>query len=117
MTLLDYIKSIIEKKPIEIDNNYSQYGLNIYFSKFKNCLFIINELTKINISDAAHYKYLMKSIPMGWQRKIDLNKKNQEDPDLILISDFYNISLKESKTYKELMTSNELNKIREYYNV
>lgn len=116
--MLDYIRSIVDKSPIELDKGYSQYALNQYFSKFKNCIFLINALSKCNLTDEQHYKYLMNVIPRGWQKKLEFNKNSEnKHKDIEIIKEHYKVSDIIAKDYLLLIDSNELKELREYYDV
>lgn len=116
--LLDYIRSIVDKNPIELDKGYSQYALNVYFSKFKNCIYLINVLSKCKLTDKQHYDYLMSAIPRGWQKKIEFNKNTEaKQKDIEIIKEHYKINDILAKEYLLLIDSEELKELREDYNV
>lgn len=118
MNLLDYIRSIVQKNYIkEIDSNYNQWGLNIYFSKYKNCIHYINLINQYNLTDKQHYDYLYKSIPMGWQKKLEFNKNKDMNEELENLCNYFNIKLSEAKKYIKLIDFEELKQIQEVYNV
>ena len=112
--MLDYIRSIVDKSPLELDRGYSQYALNIYFSKFKNCIFLINAISHMQLSDKIHYDYLMKVIPRGWQKKLDFPKlTDKKQSEINVIMKHYNINEKDAQDYLFLMDKNELNILKE----
>ena len=114
--MLDYIRSIVDKSPLELDRGYSQYALNIYFSKFKNCIFLINAISHMQLSDKIHYDYLMKVIPSGWQKKLDFPKlTDKKQSEINVIMKHYNINEKDAQDYLFLIDKNELNILKEYY--
>lgn len=116
--MLDYIRSIVDKSPIELDNGYSQYALNSYFSKFKNCIFLIDALSYMVLSDKQHYDYMMRVIPRGWQKKLEYPSKSEKRKNEIdVIMRYYNVSEKDAEEYLFLIDKNELNLLKEYYNV
>lgn len=116
--MLDYIKSIVDKQPIELDSNYSQFALNIYFSKFKNCIFYIDAICNMELTNSQHYKYLMGVIPRGWQKKIEFNKKSdKKSKEIEILIDYYKITEKEAEDYLYLIDENELKEIMEIYDV
>lgn len=114
--MLDYIRSIVDKSPIELDRGYSQYAMNIYFSKFKNCIFLIDALSNITLTDKQHYNYLLRVIPRGWQKKLEFPKltdKKQNEIDVII--KHYNVSKRDAEDYLFLIDKNELNILKEHY--
>lgn len=112
--LLDYIRSIVDKVPVELDNNYSQYALNMYFSKWKNCIHYIDVIDNLPLTNKQHYIYLMRVIPRGWQKKLEYPKtKKQEDIDII--SKHYKVNEKIAKEYLIVMDIDELKLLREMY--
>ena len=114
--LLDYIKSIVDKTPIELDKSYTQYGLNIYFSKYKNCIFYLDFISNMELTDEQHYKYLMNVIPMGWQKKLEYPKENvKKDKDINILCYHFNIKSDEAKQYLYLIEETEMNKLRKLY--
>lgn len=116
--MLDYIRSIVDKSPIELDKGYSQYALNQYFSKFRNCIYLINVLSKCKLNDEQHYLYLMNVIPRGWQRKIEFNKATEKKyKDLEIIKEHYKVNDIIAKDYLLLIDTNELKELRELYDV
>lgn len=118
MTLLDYIRSIVQKEYInELDSSYSQWGLNLYFSKFKNCIHYLNLINQYNLTDKQHYDYLYKCIPTGWQKKLEFSKDKSDNEELKNICKYFNIKINEAKKYIKLIDFSELKKIQEIYNV
>lgn len=116
--MLDYIRSIVDKNNLELDNGYSQFALNSYFSKFKNCVHIINAISNMKLSDIQHYAYLLTSIPRGWQKKIDYPKLTEKKQQLIdIIIKHYNINEIRAKEYLSLMDKNEQKRLKEIYDV
>lgn len=116
--MLDYIRSIVDKQPIELDKGYSQYALNIYFSKFKNCIPYLDNISRISLTDSQHYKYLMLVIPRGWQKKIEFNKKSdKKQKEIENLIKYFNINEKEAEEYFYLIDENEMKEIMEYYDV
>ena len=116
--MLDYIRSIVDKQPIELDKGYSQYALNIYFSKFKNCVYYIDNIGKMILTDNQHYKYLMEVIPRGWQKKIEFSKKSdKKQKEIENLIKYFNINEKEAEEYFYLIDEKEMKDIMEYYDV
>lgn len=116
--MLDYIRSIVDKQSIELDSGYSQYALNMYFSKFKNCVLYIDNISKLTLTDNQHYKYLMLVIPRGWQKKIEYNKKSEKkQKEIENLIKYFNINEKQAEDYFYLIDENEMKEITEYYNV
>lgn len=116
--LLDYIRSIVDKSPIELDKGYSQFALNQYFSKWKNCVHYINAIGQYRLKDNVHYKYLMTVIPRGWQRKVEFPKKvEKKQKDIQNIMEYYNVKDSIAEEYLIVMSEEELKYLREYYDV
>lgn len=116
--MLDYIRSIVDKSIIELDNNYSQFALNNYFSKYKNCIFFINELLGKTLTNKQHYDYLMCVIPRGWQKKLEYPKlKEEKENDIDILVKHFNIHKDVAKDYLMIIDENELKEIRREYNV
>lgn len=116
--MLDYIRSIVDKQPIELDKGYSQYALNMYFSKFKNCVLLIDVIGSYNLTDSQHYRYLMEFIPRGWQKKIEFSKKSEKkQKEIENLIKYFNINEKEAEEYFYLIDENEMKEIMEYYDV
>jgi len=116
--MLDYIRSIVDKQPIELDRGYSQFALNQYFSKFKNCVFYIDTIGSYELTDSQHYKYLMSVIPRGWQKKIEFNKKSEKKQiEIENLIKYFNIKEKEAEDYFYLIDEKEMKEIMEFYDV
>lgn len=112
--LLDYISSIVNKQKIQVDEGYSQFGLNIYFSKFKNCIFYINAINKPNINNQMHYDFLFENIPFGWQKKLTFDK-DEVSKDEELIMKHYNVNKYIAKDYTKFLSVEEIKGLRKYY--
>lgn len=114
--MLDYIRSIVDKSPIELDRGYSQYALNNYFSKWKNCIFYIDGISGFNLTDEQHYKFLMTVIPRGWQKKLEYPKKvDKKQIDIENICKFYGVKEDIAQQYLIVMDESELKYLREVY--
>lgn len=112
---IDYIRSIVNKEKITDLTNYSQFVMNAYFSKFRNCLFIIEYVNEIpNITNKMHYDFLFNMIPFGWQRKVEYSKTELSDIEKLVI-DYYKINSKHVKDYMNLLSVEELQSIKDYY--
>jgi len=115
MNLLDFIKSIVTKTKVSSLEGYSQYALNLYFSKYRNCLFVINALnSQTKLTDKMHYDFLFENIPYGWQKKLEYDDiKTTKDDELIMKR--YNVDCKRAKEYLKFITTDELIELRQYY--
>lgn len=107
------------KEPIDLDNGYSQFALNIYFSKFKNCVIYIDNISKMNLSNNMHYSYLIKNIPLGWQKKIEFPKEidNKHKELIEYICEYFKISPYDANLYMGFMDKKELKTIIDTYKI
>lgn len=114
--MIDYIRSIVSKQRIEVGPDYTQFGLNLYFSKFRNCVLIIQDLQNKILTNEMHYDYLFNNIPYGFQKRLEFPKEDKYKDTIIQnISDYYKIGLDEAETYLSLADIDEIEKIKEYY--
>ena len=112
--LFDYVNSINNKNYIfneETYNkkNYAQYVINTAFSYFPDTVLYANEMNKYKVSDRQHYDFLYHTI-RKYKRFSKWHKKPKEE-ELKLISDYYNVSLREAKEMRTILTDYEMEKI------
>lgn len=112
--LLDYISSVVNKQRIEVEEGYSQFGMNVYFSKFKDCIFIVDSINKPNFTDEMHYEFLFENIPYGWQRKLTFEKE-EVNKDIALIMKHFNVNKYLASDYMKFITTDEIKSLRKYY--
>lgn len=104
----DYVKSINSGKRIDVGTDYNQFYINEVFSHYPECVFIVSNINRQNISDQMHYDYMMSAIRPRKRKYIALNKKKRTDNDIFLISNFYKYSMEKAKEALSVMSDDQL---------
>lgn len=125
-SFFDYWKIIIGATKLTqqhidaIDSDYSKWMINKLISndvRMLECCHTLKRFT--NIPNLAHFK----AIQQYYKEKIGktkiyihYSKVAKQDEDTKIISDYYNVSYYDAVNYKEMISDDEMNTLRENYN-
>lgn len=103
-SIFDYLNSINNKIPIEIEKDFSGYMVSLWLSQSNDCIEYVNDINNyiFSLSPDSLYKYYYYKIPkkkrfIKWTKK----SKKTENEDYTDIKIKYNLSDNEiKKLYK-----------------
>lgn len=112
----DILSSISENKKDlsnheRFDKDYSQYGINSYFSRFVDTILQVNKLNHYSsIPKIAHYRYLLNTVKK--KKRWDKDPKSNDDV-LKMVSLYYGFSLAKAAIAMRLLSEEQLNIIKQ----
>lgn len=112
--LRDALNAIFTKTDYIVPKDYNQFAVNLFLSKYKGFIEIVDMLLIKQIPNKAHFKFLQKNLPYGWPRKTELPQK-KEDKKIEYVIRFYECSRRDALDYLKYMKEDELKNIIEYY--
>lgn len=100
------------KKYIYEEGIYNHYITTIYFSLFRDTLFMANKGNSLqNTPDRLLHDFYYYSIPK--RNRYTKWPKRDDDKNVRLVSQFYKYSFQKAKSVVELLTKEQLEKIKE----
>lgn len=112
MSVFDYVKSINEGKRIELGTDYSQWVINDIFSQYSDCLLIVNQINRKDISDRMHYDYMLASIRPKKRPFLKPLGKKRTPADVSLIANVYKYSICKAREALSVLTDEQLAEIK-----
>ena len=112
--LFEALKGILMKEKYTVDADYSQFAVNLYLSKYKQYILVLDKIMCLKLSNQAHFDYLKKNTGYGIPRKQEIVEKEVE-PIIKYIMQFYECSRLDAKDYLMFMSEEEKANLKEYY--
>ena len=106
------------KKPIEVDNDYSQWRINSILSNYRDTILYANEMNcHYGVTDNMHYTYLFNSIrkkKMYSKKETEQEKKERKRKEELqsLVSEYYKYNDVRAKEVLRILTAEQIEIIR-----
>lgn len=106
------------KKPVEVDNDYSQWRTNNILSNYRETIFYANEMNcHYGVTNSMHYEYLYNSIRkkrMTGIKETDKEKKDRKQKEalLSLVSNYYKYNNVRAKEALRILTDEQIETIK-----
>ena len=112
MTPFDYIKAINKGEDLEVDSDYSQYLVNVFFSLFPDTVLFANEMNCVMVTDQQHFDYLRANIRPRARYKKWPKKQKESDENLALVMYYYKYSSQKAKEALAILNEGQIASIR-----
>jgi len=101
----------------QIEKYYNPYITVSYFSKFEDCIFIVNEINtfKHPLSKPEHFLYLHSMIRKRKRFYKKTDKKNDIEDSIKLVQEYFEYSREKAKEAIKILTTEQLKKIKNYF--
>lgn len=106
------------KKPVEVDNDYSQWRTNNILSNYRETILYANEMNcHYGVTDQMHYDYLYNSIRkkrMTGIKESEAEKKARKKKEELqsLVSNYYKYNIVRTKEVLKILTAEQIEFIR-----
>ena len=118
MELFDYLKAMTEKKEeLDFDNDevrkgYSSYLINRFVSMCEIYIPLCNEINRYDVPKSVHFRYMSSVLPKRKQFfKYIKKKKDLSQTEKLVIANYFQIGLKETEQYINILDENQLKEI------
>lgn len=120
VTVFDFVNQILQGnskgKQIELTeeifDTYNQYIINKALSFHKDCLFQVNQMNLYSdMNNKLHYDFLINTI-RKYRRPFKPWIKPENSEKIELIKRFFNISKREALEIEDLISDNDMDKIK-----
>jgi hypothetical protein len=100
----------INSKEYDQNKAFSGYLTDLYFSNYKNSIFLANEINNYSVSADLHYDYYFHSVKKN-RRTFKWNKKQKADKYIDDIARIYNINRDLAHNYILLMSEKQIQEL------
>lgn len=116
MDLFGYINAIQKKQYQKELPSYSQWMLNRFFSSESTYIPVISYInSKCTLTDRMHFDLLFYGLPKT-NKYLKYNmKKEAKEKHIHYLMEYFNIDIQRAKTYSQLISQEEQEKIIEFF--
>lgn len=115
-SFFEYDEALCKKTPVPKGlPDYAPFMTNRHFASHQNYIFLINELNKIQITEAMHFSFLWYAVPRRGGFLAYRMKVKKHDAVLKLIMKHFQVNAERAEEYRMQLSKQDVKELKALY--